>query len=196
MRIHIFEAGSEAELLKVEPNADTDTLLGQIEERLGFRPAAMFLNGTRVTNASDLEEGDKVRCDRELPASSTKRPREESAATGDSSANAAAGSAAAGGGTLQLTIKEQSGDTTTFRLKPTTKLSKMMEAFASKKGWSLQSIRFLLGPDRLGPDKTPADCAPGRSRTRKDSAPAYAADCENPGAHAPAHPAGRRDGGW
>ena len=137
------------ELLKVEPGADHDTLLDAIMDRLGFRPEAVFVGDSRVRGASDLEDGDKVRCER---SSSSKRPREET--------DASAADGKAGAGTLQITIKTADNNEMTFKLKPTTKLSKMLDAFAANKGvppGSACPYRFHFDGQRVNPSMTPAD---------------------------------------
>ena len=63
----------ESHLVKVDPGGMFEQFLEQAESRLGFRPAGVYLKGTRVMAVEDLEEDDKLTCCRvrvELP-----RPR-------------------------------------------------------------------------------------------------------------------------
>ena len=50
----------------------------------------------------------------------------------------------------------QNGDETTFKVKKTTKMHKVLEAFASRKGLSKDAIRFMLDGSRVDGNETPA----------------------------------------
>ena len=54
-----------------------------------------------------------------------------------------------------LTVKDQSGDQTYFKIKYSTHMSKVFRAYAVRKGCSEQSLRFLLDGERIGADETP-----------------------------------------
>ncbi|KAL7480314.1 hypothetical protein ACHAW6_006011, partial [Cyclotella cf. meneghiniana] len=62
-----------------------------------------------------------------------------------------------GEGSEQLTIrvKDQSGEETFFKVKKTTKMSKIFNAYATRKGLDPSSIRFLLDGDNIDPNQTP-----------------------------------------
>ena len=48
----------ESHLVKVDPGGTFEQFIEQAESRLGFRPAAVYLNGTRVMSVEDLEENE------------------------------------------------------------------------------------------------------------------------------------------
>jgi small ubiquitin-related modifier len=61
---------------------------------------------------------------------------------------------------LKLTISythssQQSGEETFFKIKKTTKMSKVIASYASRKGIQPQSLRFHLDGERIKDDDTP-----------------------------------------
>ena len=50
---------------------------------------------------------------------------------------------------------EQTGEETFFKIKKTTKMSKVFQTYANRKGVQLSSLRFLLDGERIEPDQTP-----------------------------------------
>ena len=57
--------------------------------------------------------------------------------------------------TLTIRVKDQTGEETLFKVKPHTKMSKIFDAYASRKGVASNAIRFLLDGARIQPDQTP-----------------------------------------
>jgi len=57
--------------------------------------------------------------------------------------------------TLTIRVKDQSGDETFFKMKKTTKMSKVFTAYAQRKGVAMTSLCFLLDGDVMDPDGTP-----------------------------------------
>ncbi len=49
----------------------------------------------------------------------------------------------------------QTGEETFFKIKKTTKMSKVFQTYANRKGVQLTSLRFLLDGERIEPDQTP-----------------------------------------
>ena len=49
----------------------------------------------------------------------------------------------------------QAGEETFFKIKKTTKMSKVFETYASRKGVQSSSLRFLLDGDTINGDQTP-----------------------------------------
>ena len=49
----------------------------------------------------------------------------------------------------------QTGEETFFKIKKTTKMSKVFETYAQRKGVQSSSLRFLLDGERIEPDQTP-----------------------------------------
>mmetsp|Transcript_26863 Transcript_26863/g.43227 ORF Transcript_26863/g.43227 Transcript_26863/m.43227 type:complete len:130 (+) Transcript_26863:2-391(+) len=62
-----------------------------------------------------------------------------------------------GSNTITIRVKEQAGEETYFKVKKTTKMSKVFDAFAQRKGVSRGALRFLLDGDRIKDDQTPED---------------------------------------
>jgi len=52
-------------------------------------------------------------------------------------------------------VKDQSGEETFFRVKKTTKMTKVFDAYATRKSLSRQNLRFMLDGDRIPDDATP-----------------------------------------
>jgi small ubiquitin-related modifier len=52
-------------------------------------------------------------------------------------------------------LPTQSGEETFFKVKKTTKMSKIFNAYASRKGVDPASLRFLLDGDNVDPNQTP-----------------------------------------
>ena len=57
--------------------------------------------------------------------------------------------------TITLKVRDQSGEEMFFKVKKTTKLSKMMDAFAKRRGVPSSSLRFQLDGERIKGDDTP-----------------------------------------
>lgn len=49
----------------------------------------------------------------------------------------------------------QSGEETFFKIKKSTKMHKVFESYANRKGVQASSLRFLLDGERIEPDSTP-----------------------------------------
>lgn len=57
--------------------------------------------------------------------------------------------------TITLKVRNQSGDEMFFKVKKTTKLSKMMDAYAKRLGVPSNSLRFQLDGERIKGEDTP-----------------------------------------
>lgn len=78
--------------------------------------------------------------------------------------NAAAGAGeedkkpdAAGAGHINLKVKGQDGNEVFFRIKRSTQLKKLMNAYCDRQSYEFNSIAFLFDGRRLRPDQTPDD---------------------------------------
>merc|ERR1719192_3298665 len=58
---------------------------------------------------------------------------------------------------LNLKVKAQDGTEVYFKVKKTTKLKKLMDAYRARVGKEAGSIRFRFDGDRIAPDSTPND---------------------------------------
>ncbi|GBG28894.1 Small ubiquitin-related modifier [Hondaea fermentalgiana] len=61
------------------------------------------------------------------------------------------------GETLQIKVRDQSGDETVFKIKTSTKMSKVFDAYATRKGVDASQLRFFLDGERVNGDATPSD---------------------------------------
>jgi small ubiquitin-related modifier len=57
--------------------------------------------------------------------------------------------------TINIKVKDQSGDEMLFKVKKTTKMSKIMEAYAQRRGVGVENLRFVYDGQRLSKDGTP-----------------------------------------
>jgi len=56
---------------------------------------------------------------------------------------------------ITIRVRDQTGEETFFKIKKTTKMSKVFLTYANRKGVQLGSLRFLLDGERIEPDQTP-----------------------------------------
>jgi len=63
----------------------------------------------------------------------------------------------AGGLTKARPLAQQAGEETYFKVKKTTKMSKVFDAYAQRKGVQRKALRFLLDGERIQDDQTPDD---------------------------------------
>ena len=61
-----------------------------------------------------------------------------------------------GEGSLNIRIRAQCGEETFFKVKTTTKLDKIFNAYATRKGVAATDLRFLFSGVRVRGDQTPA----------------------------------------
>jgi small ubiquitin-related modifier len=57
--------------------------------------------------------------------------------------------------TITLRVRDQHGDEMFFKVKKDTKMSKIMDAYAQRKGISATSLRFTMDGDRIDAHDTP-----------------------------------------
>ena len=62
-----------------------------------------------------------------------------------------------GEGSLNIRIRDQTGEETFFKVKKTTKLDKVFNAFATRKGVAASDLRFLFNGGRVSGEQTVAD---------------------------------------
>ena len=56
---------------------------------------------------------------------------------------------------ITIRVKDQTGEETMFKIKKSTKMSKVFNAYAQRKGVEAGSLRFLLDGERISDDDTP-----------------------------------------
>lgn len=77
---------------------------------------------------------------------------------------AAAPPAPAAAGTLEIKFEDQHGNSTAFKLKPTTPLKKAMDVYCARHDAERRTLRFLFEGNRVQEGDTPASVSvPGRS---------------------------------
>ena len=133
-RVTIYEAGKPSSRCLMAVPSSMAALLDGIEERLGFRPAHVFLGETnaRVLAPEDLREDDELRCEPNplgLPA---------------------AGLVAS---VLELTIRDMATSAEAkLRIAPTTRVAELFRFYAAHQGITTASIHFVLGGTRIHVD--------------------------------------------
>jgi hypothetical protein len=110
----------ESHLVKVDPGGTFEQFLEQAEGRLGFRPAGVYLKGTRVLAVEDLEEDDQLTCCRVPRGAATPGP---AAAPAAAAAASPAAAPAPVPGVLNVKVSSQDDDIN-LRLKLSTRLVK------------------------------------------------------------------------
>lgn len=69
--------------------------------------------------------------------------------------DSAAAAAPSGNEPITIRVRDQTGEETFFKIKKTTKMSKVFETYAQRKGVVASSLRFLLDGDRILEKATP-----------------------------------------
>jgi len=80
-------------------------------------------------------------------------PAPEAAAPADAANGAAAGQTSAEH--INLKVKAQDGTEIYFKIKRSTQLKKLMEAYCNRQGLSMAQCRFIFDGDRVREDQTP-----------------------------------------
>eukprot|EP01041_Mallomonas_annulata_P009589 gene9589-19931_t len=60
-----------------------------------------------------------------------------------------------GGEAITLRVKDQTGEEMFFKVKKTTKMSKIFDAYASRRGIAANALRFMIDGERIQPENTP-----------------------------------------
>ncbi|GMI22115.1 hypothetical protein TrCOL_g12453 [Triparma columacea] len=60
-----------------------------------------------------------------------------------------------GGEAITIRVKDQGGEETFFKIKKTTKMEKVFQTYASRRGVDVSSLRFLLDGERIDAAETP-----------------------------------------
>ena len=58
--------------------------------------------------------------------------------------------------TITIRVRDQTGEETFFKVKRTTKMEKVFNTYAQRKGVNQNSLRFLLDGEKIFPEETPA----------------------------------------
>mmetsp|Transcript_22188 Transcript_22188/g.61791 ORF Transcript_22188/g.61791 Transcript_22188/m.61791 type:complete len:92 (+) Transcript_22188:221-496(+) len=56
---------------------------------------------------------------------------------------------------ITIRVRDQTGEETFFKIKKTTKMQKVFDTYAQRKGVEASSLRFLLDGERIEADATP-----------------------------------------
>jgi len=56
---------------------------------------------------------------------------------------------------ITIRVRDQTGEETFFKIKKTTKMSKVFNTYAQRKGVQISSLRFLLDGERIEEGQTP-----------------------------------------
>ena len=74
---------------------------------------------------------------------------------GNAAANDSSAQGAAGGEQLNIKVKAQDGSEIFFKIKKSTQLKKLMEAYCQRQGLSSNQCRFIFDGERIKDDDTP-----------------------------------------
>ncbi|OEU22446.1 small ubiquitin-like protein [Fragilariopsis cylindrus CCMP1102] len=58
---------------------------------------------------------------------------------------------------ITIRVRDQTGEETFFKIKKSTKMSKVFNTYAQRKGVQMSSLRFLLDGERIAETMTPQD---------------------------------------
>lgn len=140
MRVRLSHADCDEPVL-CKFDGTLDGLFESAAAKLGWRPASFTVGGARLASADDLEENDEVTCEKEAAAG-----RKRAAEGG---ASAAAGTGAADEQKLTVRVQDASGNEVFFKVKPATKVQKILKAFEEKQGVDPGAYRFHYDGKRL-----------------------------------------------
>lgn len=59
--------------------------------------------------------------------------------------------------TLSIRVRDQHGGEVVFKVKRTTKMKRVLQAFCERKGWNPQEVRFAFDGQRVNDDMSPED---------------------------------------
>mmetsp|Transcript_22628 Transcript_22628/g.33082 ORF Transcript_22628/g.33082 Transcript_22628/m.33082 type:complete len:100 (+) Transcript_22628:86-385(+) len=59
------------------------------------------------------------------------------------------------GDPITIRVRDQTGEETYFKIKKTTKMDKVFQTYAQRKGVQVNSLRFLLDGERIQGEQTP-----------------------------------------
>jgi small ubiquitin-related modifier len=62
-----------------------------------------------------------------------------------------------GDGTLSIRVRDQHGGEVVFKVKRTTKMKRVLQAFCDRKGWNPTEVRFTFDGLRVNDDMSPED---------------------------------------
>jgi len=62
-----------------------------------------------------------------------------------------------GDGTLSIKVRDQHGGEVVFKVKRTTKMRRVLQAFCDRKGWNAREVRFTYDGQRVEEDMSPED---------------------------------------
>lgn len=136
------QSGDEM-IFKVKKTTKMSKIVGAYAERTGLQPGTFrfMFDGQRVKDDDtpkmlEMEENDQIDV------------LIEALGGGDAPAE---GEVA----TINIKVKDQTGDEMLFKVKKTTKMSKIMEAYASRRGVGVDNLRFMYDGQRLNKEGTP-----------------------------------------
>ena len=58
---------------------------------------------------------------------------------------------------ISVKVKDQSGGEVVFKIKPTTKFGRVLDAYCQKKAWDSGQVRFVFDGSRVRPEQTPEE---------------------------------------
>lgn len=64
---------------------------------------------------------------------------------------------AASDGTITIRVRDQTGEETFFKVKKSTRMEKVFNTYATRKGVPAGSLRFLIDGERINPNQSPEE---------------------------------------
>ena len=174
MRLKVKDGeDGELELVKFDVDGGFDALLDAIAGKLGYLPQALYVDGARIRSVDDLEETDVIAASREEAISRKRTADGEPVASTGASANAASTSAAgtsaaASSDAMEIVLQDREGAAVHFKVKPKTKLTKILKAYNERQNVQPQTYRFI-DPDGERIPETTEDTVEDRGLENGDT---------------------------
>mmetsp|Transcript_1832 Transcript_1832/g.2702 ORF Transcript_1832/g.2702 Transcript_1832/m.2702 type:complete len:186 (-) Transcript_1832:278-835(-) len=146
--IRVKDQNGEETMFKVKRSTKMAKVFNAYAGKKGIDVASMrfMLDGEAVDfdstpEALDLEDNDQIDCFLQQ--------------VGGASDEEGAGDAKSEDAPITIRVKDQTGEETMFKIKKSTKMKKVFEAYASRKGVDVAALRFLLDGERISETDSP-----------------------------------------
>jgi len=139
----------DAEAVACKFDGGFEDLLDSCETKLGWRPHALWVGGVLLSDVTNLAENDTLHCERNPTSASHKRAAEEGA---DPLIGVASSQI-----TVMVKAQDGSDGDIYFKVKPSTKVQKILKAFEEQKRVVSGTYRFTFEGQRLPDIRLPSD---------------------------------------
>lgn len=149
--IRVKDQNGEETMFKVKRSTKMAKVFNTYAGKKGVEVKSMrfMLDGEAVDHDStpsdlDLEDNDQIDCFLQQVGGASD---DEGAGSG--------GDAKSEDAPITIRVKDQTGEETMFKIKKSTKMRKVFEAYASRKGVDVNALRFLLDGERIQENDSP-----------------------------------------